>query len=113
MRSHGLWGGRESKFHLQHNIDFLKNIKAHLPHSLYRAVERNLIKNQFNLIWEYLKEGNLTQAEERLSQILQPKSFWVLPKRKFLSLITQIKFPKFYTSLKAFRNSTLGEPPPI
>lgn len=111
MRTKGLWGGRQSSFHLEHNVFFLKEIKPFLPQSAHRAQRKNLIKHEFLLSCAYLDEGNIPKAKETLSQLTLRDSFLWLPKRKLLSLWARIKFPGIYQSLRSLRNQTLGEPP--
>ncbi len=111
MRSKGLWGGRQSSFHLEHNIYFLTQIKAYLPQKNHKDIRKNLNRNYFLLSIEYLNEGNTSKANECLSKLFNSNSLFIIPTRKLLSLWGQLKFPWLYQSMRNLRNHTLGEPP--
>jgi len=111
MRSQGLWGGRQSSFHLEHNVFFLKEIRTFLPRSAQSAQKANLLKHYFLLSCAYLDEGNLPKAKETLKELKTFESLRILKKRKLLSLWAQLNFPAIYQTLRQLRNQTLGEPP--
>ncbi|NBX68888.1 MAG: glycosyltransferase [Proteobacteria bacterium] len=111
MRTQGLWGGRLSSFHLEHNVFFLTEIRHFLPKESFSAQKKHLVRHQFLLSFAYLEEGNLSKAKEMFLKIVVPEALVVLPKRKLLSLWAQIQFPEAYQRLRNLRNLTLGEPP--
>ncbi|MBM4303834.1 MAG: glycosyltransferase [Deltaproteobacteria bacterium] len=110
MRSNGLWGGRQSTFHLQHGINFLNCIKDSVPPYAIKAHRRSLLTHWFRLTQEYLNLGEFKKAEQALTQALFIESFLSLPLRQFVSAIAQIKSPALYRALKMLRNQMLGAP---
>lgn len=111
MRSNGLWGGRQSTFHLQHGIHFLNCIKTSVPPYAIKAHRQSLLTHWFRLTQEYLRLGEFENAESALQHTLSFESLLALPKRQFVSAIAQIKSPALYRTLKILRNEVLGAPP--
>lgn len=111
MRTNGLWGGRQSSFHLEHNVFFLQEIKSWLPERALPAQQKHLLKHYFLLSCAYLEEGNIVKSRETLSKLANLNALVVLPKRQLLSLWARLNFPGLYQSLRTLRNQTLGEPP--
>ncbi|MFM8313606.1 MAG: hypothetical protein ACKOA8_04915, partial [Deltaproteobacteria bacterium] len=110
MRSQGLWGGRQATFHLKHGIHFLEKMGPYLPQNALTARKNNLVIHRFRLAQEYLGLEEMELAKDTLAQIHPWKGLSLIPKRQWLSVVAQIKFPELYRPLRAMRDQLLGKP---
>ena len=110
-RRDGLWGGRETEFHLEHTQLFLGKMMDFIPKSYKTTVRKYRIRNYFQLSDHCLRSHNPSKARFYFSKLQDWDSLRFLNWRAVASLGARIYCLPLYNFLRQMRNLTLGEPP--